>query len=134
MSWAKFWSVVTDTGYDDVTARRLPLARAPLEAAVDFGAHDAAVGRGMVVATEQRAGEVFPSELQLFDLRLSLSAALARSLSTCDTCGVEDAFDLVEREARVLHHPDEHQSAQRRFGVAALPERRVSAASRPRRS
>ena len=57
--------------------RARPPTRPGVEAAVDLGAHDLAVGRGMVVAAEQRAGEVGAGVLQPGDLLVERGRAAA---------------------------------------------------------
>ena len=102
-----------------------PVARAfsclRAEAPVDLGAHDAAVGGGMVVAAQQGAVEVGAGALQAFDLGIERGeAATGDRLPRPDVAGVEDAVDLVEIEAGVLEHADEDEPPDSCLSVAPL--------------
>ena len=130
--------VKTDEGWH-VTAACSPRRRTrrlrSREATVDLRAHDAAFGRGMVVATEQRSREHVAGA---FSCAISSSSASSRHrrdrLPLLDRRGGEDPVDLVERKPGVLQHADEHESTQRLRRVPALTGRRASASNRPRRS
>ena len=75
----------------------------------------------MVVAAEERAVEIGASTLEAFDLVAECSeAAPSDGLPLGDRSGVEHAVDLVEVEAGVLEHADEHEPADRVVAVAAL--------------
>jgi hypothetical protein len=71
----------------------------PAEPPVDFGAHDLAIGRGVVVAAEQRRGEHIASVLELRDSFVEILET-----TRCDRLPfrhgrrVQDAGDVVERE------------------------------------
>ena len=92
------------------------------EAPVDLLAHDPAVGGGVVVAAQQGALEVLVGQLQAGDLRVEHGEAPAADrLPVGDVGGTEHATDVLERQAGVLEHADEHEPAQRLGPVAALP-------------
>ena len=91
------------------------------EATVDLDAHDFAFGRGMVVSAQQRSGEVFASPLKSGDLLVEEREPPRGDGLPCSDVGrVENAFDVIQGEARVLEHADEHESPQRLVAVPAL--------------
>jgi hypothetical protein len=94
----------------------------PVQPAVDFGAHDRAVGRGVVEPAPQRGRHQPAGVLELGDLLIEGGKALAGDrLPLGDRGGMQDAVDLIEGQADVLHHADEDQTAQRFGPVPALP-------------
>lgn len=91
------------------------------EAPVDLGAHDAALGGGVIVAAEQGAFEVDAGALKAFDLGIEHGeAATGDRLPRLEIVGVEDAIDLLEVEAGILEHADEHKLADGLRSVAPL--------------
>jgi hypothetical protein len=92
------------------------------ESAVDLGAHDRAVGCRVVVPAPQCGGQQHPGVLQLGDLFIEGRQAVAGDrLPLGRRGGAEDSPDLVEGQARVLHHADEDEAAQRPGLVPTLP-------------
>ena len=80
------------------------------EAAVDLGAHDVAVGGGVVETTQQRARQQVTGVLELGDLLVEGGQpAAGDGLPFRRSAGVKDAVDVVEGETSILEHADEHQ-------------------------
>ncbi len=91
------------------------------QAPVDLGAHDAAVGGRVVVAAQQGTFEVGVGALEAFDLGVERAeAASGDRLPRVDVAGVEHAIDLVEVQAGVLEHADEHKPPDLLVPIAAL--------------
>jgi hypothetical protein len=93
-----------------------------LEAPVDLGTHDGALGQWVVETAQQRRLEIFPSVLEAGDLFVEgVEPAPADGLPLTDVGGVDDALDVVERQPGVLQHPDEDQPSQCGGEVPTLP-------------
>jgi hypothetical protein len=91
------------------------------EPPIDLVTHDSAVGQRMVESAEQRSLQVVTRPLESLDLGLQhLETIGGDLLPLVNTVRSEHAFDVVEREASVLQHPDEHQPSQRFGSVAPL--------------
>jgi hypothetical protein len=93
----------------------------PRGEAIDLVAHDPALRQRVVEAAEQRSLQVGACVLEEGDLRIERLEAVPRDvLPLVDARGIEDAVDVIEREARVLEHPDEYQHAKRVRSVPTL--------------
>ena len=91
------------------------------EAAVDLGAHDVAVGGGVVETTQQRARQQVTGVLELGDLLVEGGQpAAGDGLPFRRSAGVKDAVDVVEGETGILEHADEYQPSERLGPVSAL--------------
>ena len=78
----------------------------------------------MVEAAEQRPGEVGARSSEPGDLRVEhLEPPAGDGLPLVDVGGVENALDVVERQARVLQHADEDEPPEGRVAIAALSRR-----------
>ena len=75
----------------------------------------------MVVAAEQRAGQVGAGVVQSPDLLVeNLESSGGNGLPFGDVGGIKNAVDVIQAEARVLEHADEDEAAEGRVAIAAL--------------